>query len=43
MWHETNKIKEWQNNNPDWNTTDKGISEYMEIVQNVMVTKKERN
>lgn len=39
-----NKIKEWQNNNPDWNTTDKGISEYMEIVQNVMggITEKER-
>ena len=39
-----NKIKEWQNNNPDWNTTDKGISDYMEIVQNVMggITEKER-
>ena len=39
-----NKIKEWQNNNPDWNTTDQGISDYMEIVQNVMggITEKER-
>lgn len=39
-----NKIKEWQNNNPDWNTTDKGISDYMELVQNVMggITEKER-
>lgn len=39
-----NKIKEWQNNNPDWNTTDKGISDYMQIIQNVMggITESER-
>ena len=39
-----NKIKEWESKNPDWNNSDQGISDYMEIIQNVMggTTEKER-
>ena len=31
-----NQIKEWESKNPDWNTTEQGINEYMQIIQNVM-------
>ena len=31
-----NKIKEWQENNPDWHSTEEGIEEYMKIIQNAM-------
>jgi hypothetical protein len=31
-----NKIKVWQDNNPNWNNTDKGISDYMKIVKTLM-------
>tara|TARA_Y100000389_G_C17393886_1_gene481453 strand:+ start:236 stop:1231 length:996 start_codon:yes stop_codon:yes gene_type:complete len=30
------KIKEWEGKNPNWNNSDKGISEYMKIVKTVM-------
>ena len=30
------KIKEWQENNPDWHSTEEGIEEYMKIIQNAM-------
>jgi len=29
-------IKEWEHLNPEWNRTDKGTMEYMQIVKNVM-------
>jgi len=31
-----NQIKEWESKNPEWNATDQGINEYMQIIQNVM-------
>ena len=31
-----NQIKEWQENNPDWHSTDAGIEEYMKIIQTAM-------
>ena len=31
-----NQIKQWESKNPDWNTTEQGINEYMQIIQNVM-------
>tara|TARA_Y100000591_G_C21853838_1_gene713509 strand:+ start:251 stop:1186 length:936 start_codon:yes stop_codon:yes gene_type:complete len=31
-----NKIKEWQENNPDWHSTEEGIEEYMKIIQTAM-------
>ncbi len=30
------KIKEWEGKNPDWNKTDKGITDYMKIVKTLM-------
>ena len=30
-----NKIKEWETANPDWNKTDAGTTEYIEMVRNV--------
>ena len=30
------KIKEWENDNPNWNKTDKGINDYMKIVKTLM-------
>ena len=31
-----NKIKEWESKNENWNTTEKGIDEYMKIVTTIM-------
>ena len=30
------KIKEWEAQRPDWNTTEEGIDEYMKMVQSIM-------
>lgn len=30
------KIKEWESQRPDWNTTEEGIDEYMKMVQSIM-------
>ena len=30
------KIKEWEELNPNWNKTEKGTTEYMEIIKNIM-------
>ncbi len=30
------KIKEWEAQRPDWNTTEEGIDEYMKMIKNVM-------
>jgi len=31
-----NKIKEWESTRPDWNTSDKGIEDYMKMIQTIM-------
>ena len=31
-----NKIKEWQDDHPDWDKTDDGTTQYIKMVRNVM-------
>ena len=31
-----NKIKEWESTRPDWNTTEQGIEDYMQMIQTIM-------
>ena len=37
------KIKEWESTNPDWNKTDEGTTEYIEMIGNITNTSLENN